>query len=634
MKRTDGFLYFTPAAFLAFGLFLGIVLGTQIQIFRHSLPIFAVFAILLGLILTNRSSRILSAAIAVFVGVIFQNSWRAHLDYGENFFNDGDTVLISADFYSSPTFQSDREMTQSATVATKTESFWPLQFDGNYRISLIFPAEITSEILIPGERAKIKGVFRRFDSRNTAAPWEFDNIFQAQLRNTVGELEIISIEKEERLPLISKIYRHIRRNFEESAYNSLYISLFTGDRSFLTPQIRAFFRESGLVHFLAISGLHIAILVAALSMLVWILPLPKLWRRCAIALFILYLPFLVGFGPATLRAVIMGILLTVSPFFNRKSNSMNSLFAAAFFILAFFPMHIFLIGFQYSFIATFSVLLLPRLVGESKYKNEIIFLAMPVFLFLTTTPIQIFHFGTLTSISAPANLVMLPVLTIICQIALFSVFVSANPLFESVSRIMISFCDGALDILFFAINRTVLLSGMGEDYTQISPLVFVFISLCVIFLRLFPKRGLVYCSYLLLCLLTVLGIFNLFRKDVIYTVSSQNLRMKIYSGPNPTAIIIGDAQSRLFYNPKFLRWFNARMNRGLAVPLIITDSRNYYPNAPASNFITVKNATGEIGFKTEPSRDKTTAIAPAERRRRRTQTPRVFEKRTIPRPSG
>ena len=646
MKPTDEFTHSTPAVFLALGLFFGIILGAQIQVFNFSLNLATVLALVAALIFTNRYSKIMSAIIAVLVGIILQNSWQTSMEQGENFFSDGDKVEISVDFYSPPTFQSDKEMRQLATISVGAKHLSPknngggfrnwakdvlsLQFTNNYRINLIFPAELTNEILVPGERAKIKGIYRRFDAKNTAAPWEFDEIFQAKIKNTIGELQIISIEKEEKMPFIANIYKHIRRNFEESRYNSLYISLFTGDRSFLTPQIRAFFRESGLVHFLAISGLHIAILIAALSLLIWILPLPKLWRRCVIAAAILFLPFLVGFGPPTIRAVIMGLLLTVSPIFNRKSNSMNSLFAAAFLILAISPMHIFLIGFQYSFVATFSVLLLPKIIGEHKHKNEIMFLVMPIFLFITTSPIQIFHFSTLTSTSIAANIIMLPVLTLICQIALFSVFVSVNSFFAPISMLVISFCDKVLDVLFLSINRFVLLSGMGEDYTQISPFVFILLALIIIFLRCFPKRGLLCSVYLLLAFFTFWGLFNLLKPEVIYTVSQQNLRIKVHSGAQPSAIIIGSAQSRLYYNPQFLRWLRGRLDGGFATANVFTDN-SYVPQGifDGYNHIIIENPIGEIKFEIESDEQKTAPIAVEETRRRRTSTPKVFERQKI-----
>jgi len=615
VKQIDNFLHSTPAVFLAVGLFFGIITGTQIQIFNYPINFAIVAIIIVALILTNRYSRILSAFIAVCIGLILQNSWQASMNFGENYFSDNNLISLSADFYSAPSFRSEKEMTQLATIS-----------GSDYRIELIFNANLTQEILISGEQAKISGVFHKLDTKNTAAPWEFDNILQARIKNTIGELEIITIEKSEKMPHIVKIYKYIRKNFENSRYNSLYVSLFTGDRSFLTPYISAFFRESGLVHFLSISGLHIAILVVAVSAIIWILPLPLIARRCIIATSILYLPFLVGFGPATLRAVIMGLLLTISPIFNRKNNTMNSLFVTFFLILAIYPMHLFLIGFQYSFSATFAVLILPKLVGEQKYKNEIMFLAMPIFLFFATTPVQIFHFGTLTSSSIIANITALPVLTIICQAALVSILVP----FEFVSNFILFYCDKLLDIILLAINKFVLLSGFSEGYTQISPFILIAITIIIIFLRLFAKRGIIFSIYLIFAFFTAFLLFNLCKKDTVYTIQSQNFRMKVYSGKNSYAVIIGGAQTKNYYNPAFLRWLNNRLSGSLLKPIIFTDN-SYVPQEVLKNYIRIvlKNTTGEIKFEGEQEEQKTAPIAPEEKKQRRIEFVKKYEKREI-----
>jgi ComEC/Rec2-related protein len=554
----------------------------------------------------------LSAFIAVFVGLIFQNSWQKSIEAGENYFNDGDFVRISTEFYSPPSFRDDREMTQLATIS-----------GCDYRIDLIFTDSLTKSVLIPGEQAQIFGVFRRFDTQNTAAPWEFDDIFQEKIKNTIGEIEVVSIEKHEKMPYISKIYRHIRKVFEASEYNSFYVSLFTGDRSFLTPYIKAFFRESGLVHFLAISGLHIGILIIALSMIVFLLPLPKMARKCIVISAILFLPFLVGFGPATLRAVIMGTLLTVSPIFNRQNNALNSLFVTFFIILSIYPMHVFLIGFQYSFCATLAVLILPKLIGERKYKNEIMFIVLPVFLFLVTTPIQIFHFGTLTSASIIANIIMLPVLTIICQASLISIFVP----FDFVSKFILFLCDAALDVLLFSINRFVILSELGENYTQISPFVFILTTVIIVIFCVFRnKYRFIYAAYFILAFIMAFLLFDLCRRDTIYTVSSQNFRMKVYDGKNPTAVILGGAQTKNYYNPAFRRWLKNRLDGGKN-PTVYTDE-SYIPQGVFKGYthIVLKNATGEIRFDIESEEQKTEPIAPNEKKRRKTDVVKKYVK--------
>ena len=528
-------------------------------------------------------------------------------------FRDSDTIQISVNFYSPPKYRSEKVMEQSATISKS-----------DYRINLIFNKHLTDSILVPGENAKIWGIFRKYDTKNTAAPWEYDNIFQEKIKNSIGELEVISLKKQPKMPFITSLYHYIRKNFEKTRYESFYISIFTGDRSFLTQYISSFFRESGLVHFLAISGLHIAILIFAFSAIVFVLPLPILARKCAVVISILFLPFIAGFGPATLRAVIMGTIMVVSPLFNRKSTALNSLFLSCFLILSFYPMHMYLIGFQYSFAATFAVLILPKLIGEVKYKKTILVIAMPIFLFIVTTPIQIYHFGTLTSTAAPADLVLLPLLQIVCQIALFSLFIPI----ESVSNFLCSITDWMLDSLFWIINKYVISTGWGENHTDIPLIIFIIIITIIIVLCAFRRNRIIYSIYAFLFISTAFLCFDLYKKDAIYTISSQNFRMKLFDSNYPIAVVLGSAQTKNYYNPSFLRWIKVRSSG--KKPILISDD-SYIPQDFRKNFthIILRNTTGEIYFDISADVIKTPPISADEKKRRKIDFAKKYNKTRI-----
>jgi ComEC/Rec2-related protein len=477
-------------------------------------------------------------------------------------------------------------------------------------------------VIIPGERAEITGIFRRFDTKNTAAPWEYDGIFQDRINNAIGEIEVLSIEKTAKNPIAVNLHNYIRQKFANTRYNSLYVSLFLGDRSFVTQDIKSFFKESGLFHFLSVSGMHIAILIIAFSLIVRILPLPFLIRKTIVSVLILALPFIVGFNPATLRAVIMGIIVVVSPIFNRKNNALNSLFTSAFLILAFYPMHIFLIGFQFSFIATFGILILPKILENIKYKKTVLIITLPIFLFLLTMPIQIYHFGTINFASLFCNIFILPILEIVCNAALLSLFIP----FETISQFLLFLCDKTLDLTFWLINKFIIFTGFGEQYTNISPLWFIAIILVIFTCSSFKKHRIIYSFFALMFLITALLIFQIFKKDTIYTISSQNFRMKLLSGKNSTAVILGGAQTKLYYNPQFLRWLKTNLSGGT----IITDE-SYIPSDFLRQYthIIMKNTTGEIKFECENERYKTEKILPEEKKQRKIGIEKKFYKTII-----
>ncbi|MDR0305108.1 MAG: ComEC/Rec2 family competence protein [Chitinispirillales bacterium] len=613
------YLFCVPSLYLALGLSFGIILGTKYKIFTAEPNALITTVIIVSLLLTNRYSKTLSLIISIFIGLLLQNSWEKSIETGENLFPQNGAVLISAEFYSPPKYRSEKRMEQLVSLRKS-----------DYRINLILKDTLTDYILESGQNAEILGIFRKYDNQNTAAPWEYDNIFQEKIKNSIGEIEVISIKKQTKMPHITAIYRHIRKNFAKTQYESLYISIFTGDRSFLTQNINSFFRESGLVHFLAISGLHIAILIFAFSAIIFILPLPILVRRCIVVCAILFLPFIVGFGPATLRAVIMGTIMLISPLFDRKSNALNSLFLSCFFILSLYPMHIFLVGFQYSFTATFAVLVFPKFIRDVKFREIILFFTLPIFLFVVITPIQIFHFGALTSATPLANLILLPILQAICQIALISLFIPI----ESISNFLCMMTDKALDLLFWIINKYVIFTGLGEDYANISPLIFIVIIVIVIILYTFSRNRIIYLTYAVLFMLSGLLISDLCKKDTIYTVSSQNFRMKLLDSNNPVLVILGAAQTKNYYNPSFLRWTKTHLgSRFFSVkskPVLISDN-SYIPQKLSENFthIILRNTTGKVYFDTYADTIKTTPFSAEETKIRKINIVKKYDKTRI-----
>ena len=613
------YFFSIPAAYLALGLFGGILTANNFS------PLFAVQSniivsaiIIVLLLLINKKSKEFSIIAAFLAGFFLQNSWQTSQKIGENIFNDGEKTQIFVEFYSPPNFRSEKEMTQLATIS-----------GSDYRINLILTDTLTNFVIIPGERAKITGVFRKFDTKNTAAPWEYDNIFQDRIKNSIGEIEAFSVEKSVKNPVAVKLHHYIRKKFEGTQYNSFYVSLFLGDRSFVTQETRAFFRESGLVHFLSISGMHIAIFIFAFLGLASVLPLPFLLRKVIVAALILCLPLVVGFGPATLRAVIMGNIFLLSPLFNRKNNAINSLFFAMFLILAIYPAHFFLIGFQYSFSATFGILILLKILENRKYKNTAMFFIMPIFMFLLTSPIQIFHFGTLTLSSPICNLFLLPFLAIVCKVAFAALLIGIVA--PAGSQLLLNLTDEMLNVLMFTINEFVVFTGLGEDYTSISPFFFIGVILIIMVFFSFRRQKIIFAAYTILAIITVFLISDLLKKDAIYTISSQNFRMKLFDGKNPTAVILGGAQTKLYDNPAFRRWVNTRLNSGFFVtkanPVIITDE-SYVPTEFLRNYkhIILKNTTGEIKFDCEDDAQKTKIIAPEEKKQRRVGVAKEFWK--------
>jgi hypothetical protein len=124
-------------------------------------------------------------------------------------------------------------------------------------------------------------------------------------------------------------------------------------------------------------------------------------------------------------------------------------------------------------------------------------------------------------------------------------------------------------------------------------------------------------TYAALTFVTAILLFELLKRDAVYTISSQNFRMKVYEGKNSVAVILGDAQTRNYYNPAFRRWLKNRLGDPSRAT-VYTDG-SYIPQEVFENYthIILENTTGEIRFEMEDDEQKTALIDPKEKKRRR-----------------
>lgn len=136
-----------------------------------------------------------------------------------------------------------------------------------------------------------------------------------------------------------------------------------GDKRMLSPALRQSYAEAGAAHVLALSGLHMGILYALLSLVM----LPA--RRKAITQLLLVLTFwafalLTGLSVSVVRSALMLSLVAVFSLRSARGSTLNLLALAAIIILAINPDALYDVGFQFSFLSVFSILLLMPVLNS------------------------------------------------------------------------------------------------------------------------------------------------------------------------------------------------------------------------------------------------------------------------------
>lgn len=125
----------------------------------------------------------------------------------------------------------------------------------------------------------------------------------------------------------------------------------------LSGSTRRDFRRSGVTHLLALSGLHLTLLMGTTELILRRLRIPKFIRFPLLVGMIIFFLFLTGFAVSAIRAAIMLILLYISLVLAREADSLTSLFLAGAIILAVSPPAVADCGFWLSFAATFGIII-------------------------------------------------------------------------------------------------------------------------------------------------------------------------------------------------------------------------------------------------------------------------------------
>ncbi|WP_125042854.1 ComEC/Rec2 family competence protein [Bacteroides faecalis] len=221
------------------------------------------------------------------------------------------------------------------------------------------------------------------------------------------------------------LYRKLGFEGDELAVLS---ALTVGDKTELSESIRESYSVSGASHVLALSGLHIGLLYVLFSYILKLLDVKggnagKYLRTLLLLLLLWSFAFFTGLSPSVIRSASMFSALAVAEVFSRKAISLNTLAAVAWFMLLCKPVWLFDVGFQLSFLAVASILLIQKpiyqLLPVKGWLGKYIWglMAVSIAAQLGTAPLVMFYFSRFSTHFLLTNLVVIPLVTIILYMA-------------------------------------------------------------------------------------------------------------------------------------------------------------------------------------------------------------------------
>ena len=207
-----------------------------------------------------------------------------------------------------------------------------------------------------------------------------------------------------------------------------------GDKSALTRDVRDTYAKTGGAHVLALSGLHLGIIYALLSMLV----VGRRWQVATQVLAVLSIwafVFLVGMPTSVVRAAVMLTVYALLAIGHRRKMSVNTLALTAIVMLTVNPQALFDVGFQMSFMAVFSILLFVPLFyrpfsAEYLMTHRLVrwlwgMVAVSVAAQIGVAPLIAYYFGNFSCYFLLTNFIVIPAATLILYLTLGTLILPA-----------------------------------------------------------------------------------------------------------------------------------------------------------------------------------------------------------------
>lgn len=339
---------------------------------------------------------------------------------------------------------------------------------------------------------------------------------------SVDSYEIIKNNKNILYKIKDKLYKKII-NLDNSDY---YLAFILGDKTLLSSEIYNSFQSNGISHLLALSGMHINILLLIINM--FLKKFKESKRIIITSIILIVFLILTGLTASLQRATIFYILKNINNKFNLRYSNIKLLFIVAFIILFINPFLIYDLGFIYSFIVCFGIFYYSDFI-KGNYVVKLFKLSLVTFLFSMPITIMVNYEVNLSSIFI--NMLFVPWISLIVY-----------PLS------LISFIIPILNPLFgFTINIT---NNMNMLFSKISliiniPKLSIILIILFYLVLLVRKKKLYICLFLILIFGKVIVLFD--KNYYVYFFDIGQGDASVLVSPHQKEVLMIDTGGKITY---------------------------------------------------------------------------------------
>ncbi len=367
--------------------------------------------------------------------------------------------------------------------------------------------------------------------------------------------------------IIENIYKHI----ENEKYAGLIVGMILGEKDYIDISVEKMFKNSGLFHIFAVSGMHLTVLSGILMLFLRFLKLGRRVSSVILICFIICYAFIAGLPMSLIRSGIALILLNIGSLIGEDQDVLTSISFAGLIVVFFNPYSVGDTGFLLSFFATLA-LVLYNIYLKSKVENKLPYnhkfliyitncFLKSILVIIFIIPITFVNFKFISIASPIGNLLISPFL-FISLIA--GVFIGIFGFFEGV--IFVPFLFIAKSMIYISITVLVVIARflselaifnipLGLDFTFF----WLIASISLVIVSLIAKNKISNCfiSIILSGILFFIGFFS--DKIIFHDVS----KLTMISDQGNTAFFIKNADENILIGLSNDRNFNSSIYKYL-----------------------------------------------------------------------
>jgi len=242
-------------------------------------------------------------------------------------------------------------------------------------------------------------------------------------------------------------------------------ALLFGIKTNLNDEIQQQFKDFGILHVLAVSGMHVVLLFSTISYVLRKLRVSKTAITVILIVFLLIFSLMAGFSGSVVRASLMCLMTIVGTLTGRRIHTINLLVGSMLLILLFDPNYLFDVGFQLSYLAVFAIVFCyPVVQHYFTFKNWILnyfgqLVGVSLVAQLGVLPLSIYYFKQIPLLFLLGNIIAIPItsfllvmwfLQMLLSFISVEIFALITPFFSWIS----TFCFDSLSRLsdYFSIK--------------------------------------------------------------------------------------------------------------------------------------------------------------------------------------